>query len=326
MKNCYWISSDEPLLREEAADAIRSQARTQGFTRHIFHIDARFDWNEFRSQAGSLSLFSDKQLIECRLHQGRLGDTAVKAINEYLEQNNPDVCVVLTSPKIEASAKKTKWFKQLSTQIDMQIIWPPQGGDFVRFLKQRASQYKLALEPEALQCLAENTEGNLLAAKQILEQLNLLADNKTISLEQVQVQLHDASKFDIYQLLDTALAGDTSKTVRVFYKLLEEDAAPTLILWALHREVTQLLKIQAALAQGEDYSRLASQYRIFGPRKSLLQRALQRLDTASLQSMVPRFGQIDQQIKSQCSDEGINQLLDLYILLSGARISMSQAL
>lgn len=307
----------------EAADKLRATARSQGYSREILHVDARFDWLAFREHTASLSLFSEKQLIECRLQQGRINDQGIKALQDFLEQDSED-CVLLLSPKIEASAKKTKWFKNLSAQITMQIIWPPQGQDFVRFLQQRASDYQLKLSRDALLCLAENTEGNLLAAKQILQQLSLMHD--TVDVEHVQAQLHDASKFDIYQLVDTALAAKPNKTVRVFYRLLSEGTAPSLLLWALQREVKQILKLQEALAAGEDYTRLSSQYRIFGPRKSLLQSALRRLDGTQLRNMLPLMAQVDQDIKSQNADEGINQLLGLYISLSGAKININTPL
>ncbi len=316
MKPCYWITSDEPLLRIEAADEIRLNARKLGFTRHIFDIDTRFDWNEFISETQSLSLFSEKKLIECRLNQGRLNEAGVEALSNYLKAQYPDTCVLLLSPKLESSVKNTKWFKALSPQMDMQILWPLQGAAFVQFLRQRAHQYQLKLTPQALECLAENTEGNLLAAKQMLEQLRLLYDNNTIDLPQVQMQLHDASQFDVYQLIDTALAGNAAKTAQIFYKLVDEDVPPTLMLWALHRETTQLLALHEALSQGNDYEILAKQYRIFGPRKTLVQRALRRLNVSTLQTMLPHFALMDQQIKSLDVDIGLNGLLDSYVSLS----------
>jgi hypothetical protein len=41
----YVVSGDDPLLCQEAADAIRGAARQQGFDeRQVFSADANFDW------------------------------------------------------------------------------------------------------------------------------------------------------------------------------------------------------------------------------------------------------------------------------------------
>ena len=54
----FIISGDEPLLSQEAADAIRSVARQLEFTeRETFDIDARFDWNQVFNETNALSLF-----------------------------------------------------------------------------------------------------------------------------------------------------------------------------------------------------------------------------------------------------------------------------
>ena len=49
----YIISGDDPLLCQEAADAIRAAARQQGFDeRQVFAADASFDWGTLL-QAGA---------------------------------------------------------------------------------------------------------------------------------------------------------------------------------------------------------------------------------------------------------------------------------
>ena len=44
----YCVSGDEPLLIQEAADAIRAAGRAQGFSeRELFHVENHFDWGNF---------------------------------------------------------------------------------------------------------------------------------------------------------------------------------------------------------------------------------------------------------------------------------------
>ncbi|MEK9803585.1 MAG: DNA polymerase III subunit delta, partial [Curvibacter sp.] len=47
LKSLYTVHGDEPLLQQEAADAIRAAARAQGYTERTVHTvaGAHFDWS-----------------------------------------------------------------------------------------------------------------------------------------------------------------------------------------------------------------------------------------------------------------------------------------
>ncbi len=93
----YFISGDETLLTQESCDAIRATARSQGFLeRELFHLDtANASWDDILQEANSLSLFSDKKIIEVRCRSNKLGDKGSKAIQAYLETPNPDNILLL---------------------------------------------------------------------------------------------------------------------------------------------------------------------------------------------------------------------------------------
>jgi len=75
LKSLYTLHGDEPLLIQEALDAIRACARAQGFTERTSHTvsGAHFDWSEVLAACGSLSLFADKQIVELRIPSGKPG-------------------------------------------------------------------------------------------------------------------------------------------------------------------------------------------------------------------------------------------------------------
>lgn len=46
----YWLTGDEPLLMQEAADAIRKHYKEKGFAeREVFNVDKSFDWSLFHN-------------------------------------------------------------------------------------------------------------------------------------------------------------------------------------------------------------------------------------------------------------------------------------
>ena len=54
LKSLYTLHGDEPLLIQEAADAIRATAREKGYTERTSHTvaGAHFDWSEVLAAGG----------------------------------------------------------------------------------------------------------------------------------------------------------------------------------------------------------------------------------------------------------------------------------
>ena len=69
LRPVYTLVGDEPLLAQEAADAIRIAARAAGYSeRRVFTVSgAHFDWSGVLGAAQAQSLFADRQLIEIRI-------------------------------------------------------------------------------------------------------------------------------------------------------------------------------------------------------------------------------------------------------------------
>ena len=87
LKPVYTLYGDEPLLAQEAGDAIRTAARAAGFTERQVHTvsGAHFDWSGLLSAASEMSLFGDKQIIEIRIPSGKPGKEGSQALQQYCE-------------------------------------------------------------------------------------------------------------------------------------------------------------------------------------------------------------------------------------------------
>ena len=106
----YLICGDEPLLVQEAADAIRAAARARGFgDRELFHASATFDWQQLLSEANALSLFADRKILEVRIDSGKPGDKGSKALVEYCQAPSPDNLLLVITPKLDAGTLRGKW-------------------------------------------------------------------------------------------------------------------------------------------------------------------------------------------------------------------------
>src|SRR4051812_45062610 len=116
LKSLYTLHG-EPLLVQEAADAIRAAARAQGYTERTVHTvaGAHFDWSEVLAAGGSLSLFADKQIVEVRIPSGKPGKEGSAALQQMAEAaaGNDSTLTLVLLPKLDFQTKKGAWFGAL---------------------------------------------------------------------------------------------------------------------------------------------------------------------------------------------------------------------
>lgn len=114
----YVIIGDEPLLAQEAADAIRGQARENGFTeRELFNAEARFDWQQVLTEANSLSLFADKKILELRIPSGKPGREGGLFFQHYCSNINADNLLLVILPKIDKAAQTASGLKPSTNTV-----------------------------------------------------------------------------------------------------------------------------------------------------------------------------------------------------------------
>ena len=181
----YLVSGDEPLLQQEICDEIRNKAKAEGFVeRDLFHVEAGFDWQSLHYSLNSLSLFAEKKLIELRLSSAKQTEKAGAALMALAEAGD-DLVVLISLPKLDAAAKRAKWFKSLEAVGTLIQVWPIEAKDLPRWLEQRFKRKQCSIDRDALLALAARVEGNLLAAVQEVDRLLLAAKTNTIGLAQV---------------------------------------------------------------------------------------------------------------------------------------------
>ncbi|HWJ35629.1 MAG TPA: DNA polymerase III subunit delta [Steroidobacteraceae bacterium] len=236
----YLVSGDDPLLVGEAADAIRAAARAAGYAdRSVFFIDRTFAWDDLRQATQSLSLFAERRLFELRMPSGK-PDKGAAALIDIATRPPPDVLCLVVTDKLDKKASEAAWVHAFEKHGVWVPIWPVETAALPGWLRARARALGVEMEPEAAQLIVERVEGNLLAAKQELEKLALLANGERISSELVLRSVGDSARYDVFQLGEAAAGGDAERALRILLGLKNEGVEPTLILWALIRELRGL--------------------------------------------------------------------------------------
>ncbi len=316
----YLLSGDEPLQLMEAGDAIRRHARENGYgEREVMHAESGFDWNNLLAASGSMSLFAEQRLLELRLPSGKPGKEGGAVLADYAANPPPDTLLLIISGKIERASQNSKWFKALDSAGATLTVWPIDPPALPGWVSQRMRSRGMQPSQEAAQLLAERVEGNMLAAAQEVEKLLLLYGEGEISAEQVEEGVADSARYDIFELVDTALLGDVPRTTRVMQGLRGEGVEPILVLWALLREIRAMAQMAAEMARGLDAEQAMAGQRVWDKRKPPVRAGLQRHNLNRWQLLLRRAGRIDRMIKGVEAGNPWDELLQLALLMAGVR-------
>ena len=317
----YLISGDEPFQKDQAAMAIRAQAVKQGFTeREVHHVDKNFDWDQLTASAGLLSLFAEKKLIDLRMSSGKFGDAGRKVLVAYCEQPPEDTVLLISMGKMEKAQLNTKWFKVVDKVAAVLQVWPVEAAQMSAWINKRMQYRGMQPTAEATLLLAEQLEGNLLAADQELEKLRLLCGEGEVDAEQVAAAVTDSARFDVFALVDAALFGDSHRIVRIFQGLRGEGVEPTLVLWALSREIRVMASMAWSLAQGTGLNQVLSQNRIWDKRKPMVTAGLKRHSSRRWQGLLYQAADVERVIKGRATGAIWDELVQLSLKIAGINL------
>lgn len=314
----YLISGDEPLQLGETCDAIRQAARTAGYTvREVFEAGNGFDWRQLAAEASSVSLFAERKIIDLRIPSGKPGTEGSRALSAYCDNPPPDTLLIVSLPKLDRQQTNSKWYKALDSLGVTIQVWPIEAAKLPRWIEQRLRQAGIHADRDAVDALAERVEGNLLAARQEIEKLVLVHGEGKLDVDQLTAAVADSARYDIFELVDSALRGGRARVVHILEGLRNEGTAAPVVLWALHREIQTMARISADVAKGLPAEKAIGNARVFRKRAALVRKALDNLHTAQWLSLLDLCQQADAAIKGVGHREPWQLLQDIALALSG---------
>lgn len=302
LASLYIISGDESLLVIEAMDALRVAANRQGYTeRTRLILDARSDWTAVLGATQNVSLFGDRKLLDLALPSGKpgkAGGDALEVLAKKLSNGElSDVLVGLSLPRLDKATRSSKWASALieaGTLVEVPTI---DRNALPRWIGQRLARQGQELDADTLAWMADKVEGNLLAAFQEIQKLGLLYPPGRVSGEDVRRAVLDVARYDVFDLRDAMLAGESTRALTILHALRGEGEALPLILWAVGDEIRLLARLAALQAARGDISGEMRKARVFGPREQGLRRALARVPSSSWPSAVQHAHDIDRLVK-----------------------------
>ena len=316
----YVVAGDEPLLIQETQDQIRAAARQRGYSeREVLDVDRSFDWSRVSQACGSLSLFASLRIVELRMPNGAPGTEGAAVLQKLAEQPPQDVLFLVVCGPLETKQRNSAWFAALEGAGASVYAWPIASGEFAGWLDERIRAAGLIADADALQLLAERTEGNTLAAAQDIAKLSLLFPGRTIGVDQVREAVADSARFDAFDLTERMLAGDASGVVRSLSHLREEGVEVLELLGALTYGLRQWANVQTAFASSGDVQRACEAAYVPRPRQAPYHKALRRTRLPQIYGWMRKTALIDQLAKSTGGKEQAwEELLTLLMAAAGA--------
>tara|TARA_E500000075_G_scaffold133864_1_gene148904 strand:+ start:159 stop:1220 length:1062 start_codon:yes stop_codon:yes gene_type:complete len=316
----FIISGDEPLLSQEAADAVRSTARQLEFTeRETFDIDARFDWNLVFNETNSLSLFSDKKILELRITSGKPGDKGSKALCELCENLNDSNLILVILPKLDKGAYQSKWMKTLESKGVHIQVWPVTPEQLPRWINQRLVQCGIEASQGAVDILADRVEGNLLAAMQEINTLKLLSLEGKVNADIMSTVVADSARYNLFSFVDKVLDGDAQSAAKALRGLENEGTEPLALLWAITRELRTLNKASHQVLLGNSKDKALKSAGVWDKRIPIFRKALSRLSPAHLRMLMHQAGAIDRGVKGLRQAVIWDELTTLVLSFAGSQ-------
>jgi DNA polymerase-3 subunit delta len=304
----YLVAGDEPLQREECADAIRKAARERGYTdRQVFVAERGFEWQTLLTAGASLSLFASQRILELRLPTGKPGAQGAEALAAYAQNPAPDTLLLVISH--ERPERNARWAEALERAGVAITVWPLEGQALGAWVRARLKSRGLEPSADAVTLIADRVEGNLLAAAQEVDKLVLLTPAGPLDAEAVAEAVADSARYDAFKLVDAALVGDLPRTVRILEGLQAEGEEPVMVLGALTRQLKELAGLAAEIEGGQAAPRVLAG--IWERRRPLVQMALRRRRARGWQRLLKRAQRADAVLKGQASGRSWDVLLDL---------------
>lgn len=294
LRPLYVLMGDEPLSLMEGTDSIRRAARRNGHDeRESFTAERNFNWQQLDASSHALSLFASRRLLEIHIPSGKPGTDGGKALQALAARLPQDTITLITLPKLDKSAQNSAWFSALDKVAMVVPLYAVDLERLPRWIGQRLQAQGQQADPATLEFIANQIEGNLLAAHQEIQKLGLLYPPGQLEAEAVREAVLNVSRYDVFQLGDALLEGDAARTAKILQGLEAEGVQPLALLGVLAWLLRGVTRVKLAQERGENLTGAMQKSNIWGDRQAKVTRMLARVSLRQLNAAMLKMAEID---------------------------------
>jgi DNA polymerase-3 subunit delta len=165
---------------------------------------------------------------------------------------------------------------------------------------------------DIVQFIAQQVEGNLLAAMQEIDKIALVSEDKILDLKSMHALLTDSSHYSLNELMDVVLKGDVARIIRIIEGLKKEDVAPSLLLWGLTEQVRKLVETRSGSSNARANMRQDTLRSLSAVHQQNTDICQQGMDS-KIADLLKQCARVDRVIKGRAYGDPWHELLQLSI-------------
>ena len=247
-RSAYFVVGEEPLLRDDAVEAIRAAVFPDG--------PSDFDYEQLDGEGttgaallnavGMLPVLARRRLVVLREPEaGRaqargLTDALIEALTEL--ESTRDTVLVVVAAKVDG---RSRWVKKFGSAATVRCE-PPRGGRAVSaFVAAEAKRQGVVLGPGAAALLVERTGPQLLMLRREITKVGLFVGaGEAVAVEHVAASTTDVAEEPIWDLTDAIGEGRSGDALVLLGKMLRSGSAPVAILGAFANHFRKLIRVR----------------------------------------------------------------------------------
>ena len=307
LRSLYTLHGDEPLLVQEAADAIRAAARAQGYTERTVHTvaGAHFDWSEVLAAGGSLSLFADRQIVEIRIPSGKPGKDGSPRCSSWPQaaagqRHHADAGAAAAAGQDDQERRLVRRARQLRRHACRSIRWSARRcrNGSPSAWRSRASAWWPARKASA-RCSSSPTGSRATCSPRTRRSRSSRCCIRpaNCSFEQVESAVLNVARYDVFKLSEAVLAGQVARVQRMLDGLQAEGEAEVLVHYTLAEDIRALKRVKDAMGAGRPLPMALREQRVWGLKERLFERVLPRLSATALDNLLHAAHVVDGIVK-----------------------------
>jgi DNA polymerase-3 subunit delta len=292
----YFIQDTKVVITRVWRQQCLQQANADALEKQSLEIGRDgLSWESLATQLQSYSLFAEKTLYQINYPKGSLDKTAQRILISFAESNSTHATVIVTGNQLKHKSLATL---EKHDQIGLIPVWPLKPNEFVRWVDHQLKNAFPKTASAAAQLIARFCHNNPYAVRQVIAKLKLTQPSTApLSEESISQQLSNQCEFQVFELSDACLGGDTQKVLQILTYLRSNPAELNLLLWVISKDIRTLVQLHN-LCKIKPFTQACQQLSIWRNKTSLYQSTLKRCDIEQLNHLLIHCHNADKLIKT----------------------------
>jgi len=203
------------------------------------------EFDKICAELSVIPMLGERKLVQIDEPQ-RMKPTQQKRFFSLLVPPPPETVIILITSAAHTPRKDSAFFREIT-----QIAEPVQfdrldTGDVKGRISRHIEKNDLTCDPEAIDFLAELTDGDFGGLTSELEKLTLMAGpGGHVGLKEVRELASSYEDFNIFQMIDLIVGHESDKALVAYQELLRGGMTPVGILNMLSGQMINLVKIHS---------------------------------------------------------------------------------